>query len=64
LREDWRAYKEGQVGLLGWLASIAYLPKVYDIFAWSDPLPFVRYWTGRIRSALTRRIPRWLVPAS
>jgi predicted ATP-grasp superfamily ATP-dependent carboligase len=64
LREDWRAYKEGQIGLLGWLASIAYLPKVYDIFAWSDPLPFVRYWTGRIRSALTRRIPRWLVPAS
>ena len=63
LREDWRAHKEGQIGLPGWLASIAYMPKVYDVFAWSDPLPFVRYWTGRIRSALARRMPRWLVPA-
>ena len=64
LREDWRAQREGQVSLPRWLASLAYVPKVYDIFAWSDPLPFVRYWTGRIRSALSRRMPRWLVSAS
>lgn len=62
LREDWRARR--QVGFVRWLASLAYTPKVYDIFAWRDPLPFVRYWTARLRSALTRRIPRWLVPAS
>ena len=64
LREDWRAQREGQVSLPRWLLSLAYVPKVYDIFAWSDPLPLVRYWTARIRSALSRRIPRWLVPAS
>jgi len=64
LREDWRAHKEGQVNLLEWLRSLAYMPKVYDLFAWSDPLPFVRYWTARIRSALSRRMPRWLAPAS
>jgi D-aspartate ligase len=64
LREDWRAQREGQVGLAGWLLSLAYFPKVYDLFAWSDPLPFVRYWSGRIRGALSRRMTRWLAPAS
>ena len=64
LREDWRAHKEGQVSLAEWLLSLAYFPKIYDIFAWSDPLPFVRYWTGRIRAALSRRMTRWLAPAS
>lgn len=64
LREDWRAQREGQVSLPRWLLSLAYMPKVYDIFAWSDPLPVVRYWTAKIRAALSRRIPRWLVPAS
>jgi D-aspartate ligase len=64
LREDWRAHKEGQVNLVEWVRSLAYLPMLYDLFAWSDPLPFVRYWTTRIRSALSRRMPRWLAPAS
>ena len=62
LREDWKARR--QVPFTSWLVSLAYVPKVYDIFAWSDPLPFVRYWAGRVRSALSRRMPRWLVPAS
>ena len=64
LREDWRAHQEGQVNLVEWVRSLAYLPMVYDLFAWTDPLPFVRYWTARIRSALSRRMPRWLAPAS
>jgi len=37
---------------------------IYDVFAWSDPLPFVRHWSARIRAALTRRMPRWLASAS
>ena len=64
LREDWRAHQEGQVNLVEWVRSLAYMPMVYDLFAWTDPLPFVRYWTARIRSALSRRMPRWLAPAS
>ncbi|HUQ26040.1 MAG TPA: hypothetical protein VM140_10235 [Burkholderiales bacterium] len=64
LREDWRAHREGQLNFVAWLRSLAYMPKVYDIFAWSDPLPVLRYWTAKIRAALSRRIPRWLVPAS
>jgi predicted ATP-grasp superfamily ATP-dependent carboligase len=64
LREDWHAHRAGQVGLARWLASLAYVPKVYDLFAWNDPLPFVRYWGGRLRAALSRRMTRWLAPAS
>ena len=64
LREDWRAHQEGQVNLVEWVRSLAYLPMAYDLFAWTDPLPFARYWTARIRSALSRRMPRWLAPAS
>ena len=62
LREDWRA--RHQVGFARWLLSLAYVPKVYDIFAWSDPLPFVRYWAAKLRSAFTRRMHRWLATAS
>jgi predicted ATP-grasp superfamily ATP-dependent carboligase len=64
MREDWRAQRAAQISLPRWLLSLAYVPKVYDVFAWSDPLPFVRHWTGRIRSALSRRMPRWLASAS
>ena len=64
LREDWRAFRHERLGWARWLASLAYLPMVYDVFAWSDPLPFVRHWSTRIRSALSRRMPRWLASAS
>ena len=64
LREDWRAQREGQVSLPRWLASLAYRPMVYDLFSWSDPKPFVRHWTTKVRSALSRRMHRWLATAS
>jgi predicted ATP-grasp superfamily ATP-dependent carboligase len=68
LRYDLPAYRElrarGALNLAGWLRSLAYMPKVYELFSWSDPLPFARYWARRIRSALTRRMPRWLATAS
>ena len=64
LRDDWRALRHDRIPVLRWLASLAYLPMVYDVFAWSDPLPFVRHWSARIRSALSRRMPRWLASAS
>lgn len=68
LRYDWRACKElrarGALGTWAWLLSLAYVPKVYDLFAWSDPMPFVRHWTTRLRAALARRVHRWLATAS
>ena len=68
LRYDLPAYRELKarraLTLAGWLASLAYVPKVYELFSWTDPLPFVRYWTTRLRAALARRTPRWLSTAS
>ncbi len=68
LKHDWRAYREaracGELSAWRWIGSLLAAPKVYELFSWSDPLPFVRYWTARLRSALTRRMHRWLATAS
>jgi D-aspartate ligase len=68
LHYDLRAYRElsgrGELTLAQWLRSIAHFPMVYDLFSWSDPLPFVRHWAKKIRSAFTRRMHRWLATAS
>lgn len=68
LHYDWRAYKEqrarGELTLASWLLSLAHRPMVYDLFSWSDPRPFLRHWTAKIRSAFTRRMHRWLATAS
>jgi len=68
LHYDWRACKElrarGELTFTQWLRSLAHWPMVYDILSWSDPLPFVRHWTHKLRSAFTRRMHRWLATAS
>jgi len=68
LHYDWRAYKElrarRSLTLGRWLLSLAHRPMVYDLFSWSDPRPFLRHWTAKIRSAFTRRMHRWLATAS
>jgi predicted ATP-grasp superfamily ATP-dependent carboligase len=68
LRYDWRAYRalrgRGKLNAARWLWSLARAPKVYDLFSWSDPMPFARYWATRLRSALVRRRNRWLATAS
>jgi D-aspartate ligase len=68
LHYDWRAFREqrarGALTAGGWLWSLAYRPMVYDLFSWSDPRPFVRHCTKRLRAALTRRMHRWLATAS
>ncbi len=68
LRYDLPAYRElhsrGELTLGRWLLSLAYAPKVYELFSWRDPLPFFRFWTTRLRAAFARRAPRWLSTAS
>lgn len=58
LRYDWRAYRElrarRELNAAGWLWSLAQAPKVYDLFSWSDPLPFLRSWQHRLRAKLRR----------
>ena len=50
--------------IAGWLWSLARAPKVCELFSWSDPLPFLLFWARRLRSALSRRMHRWLATAS
>ena len=70
LRHDYRAYRaaaaRGELDAWAWLRSIAQAPKVYDLFSWTDPMPFVRHCmtqTCRIWR-LIPRVKRWLSTAS
>lgn len=71
LRADYRAYRElagrGELGMVTWLHSLVRSPMVYDVFSWSDPMPFVRDCVSRWRvriPRLTARLVRWLSTAS
>jgi D-aspartate ligase len=70
LRADYRAYRElsarGELGLAGWLWSLMRAPNVYELFSWSDPLPFLRVAMRRLKRIprLTQRMWRWLFTAS
>jgi hypothetical protein len=65
---DRRAFRElaarGELGAVRWLWSLVQAPKVYELFAWGDPMPFVRHGMARVRAALVRRMSRWLATAS
>ena len=56
-RHDWPAFRElnacGQLSGAGWLWSLVQAPKLYEYFAWDDPLPFVHLVRRRLRR-------RWL----
>lgn len=63
LRLDWRHYRRERPPFAQWLGSLLAAPKVYDLWAWDDPLPFfvdLRQYVPRIR----RRMMRWLSTAS
>jgi predicted ATP-grasp superfamily ATP-dependent carboligase len=66
LRFDWLAYRElaarGELGLGGWLASLAAAPKVCQTFSWSDPLPFL-FRLHHLSTRLPRAARRWLSTA-
>lgn len=56
-RYDWPAFRElnarGELSAARWLWSLVEAPKLYECFAWNDPLPFVRVVRQRMRQ-------RWL----
>jgi predicted ATP-grasp superfamily ATP-dependent carboligase len=63
LRLDWRYYRREKPPMLEWLASLLGGRKVYDLWAWDDPLPFfvdLQQHLPRLR----RRMTRWLSTAS
>ena len=51
MRLDFLAYRalarKGQLGLLAWLGSLFAAPRIYNVFAWSDPGPLAALWAGR-----------------
>jgi hypothetical protein len=57
-RMDRRAFRElsGQreLTLAAWIASLVAKPAVYEIFAWSDPLPFMLEVGRRVAARLGR----------
>ena len=65
-RLDWPAFRalrgRGELGLAGWLWSLAQAPKVYEFFSWRDPGPFLRLVGERLRERAQRRRP-WPSPA-
>lgn len=71
MRGDFRAYRElrqrGELSAAGWLRSLGEAPLVYDVFAWTDPAPFVRHSLQQVMMRLPRlgaRMLRWLYSAS
>jgi hypothetical protein len=58
LRLDYRAYRHlasrGELSAARWLLSLLASPKIYDLFAWTDPLPFVRALPASVGARLRR----------
>jgi predicted ATP-grasp superfamily ATP-dependent carboligase len=73
-RLDLRAFRSlrarGEIGLLAWLWSLAQAPYVCELFAWSDPLPWLKTMARKLRrvprltARLTSRFWRWRSTAS
>jgi predicted ATP-grasp superfamily ATP-dependent carboligase len=55
---DFKAYREmaarGEISAARWAASILASRNVYDIFAWSDPGPWLAFWGGRVARRVRR----------
>jgi len=49
---DARAFRalraEGRLGMVAWLASLVDARKVYNLFAWNDPRPWLAFWRHRL----------------
>ena len=59
---DRQAYRElaarGELSFGRWIGSILLSRKVYGLFAWRDPAPWLRAWSRRLGQALGRRAGR------
>jgi D-aspartate ligase len=62
---DYRAFRElrgrGELTTAAWLASIVFSRNVYNLFAWSDPAPWLRTYSSRL-ARKWRRAPAFLRP--
>jgi predicted ATP-grasp superfamily ATP-dependent carboligase len=69
-RNDYRTFRElaarGELSSWAWLRSLAYWPKVYDVFSWTDPVPYLDVLQERLKGLvrLPGRVWRRLFSAS
>jgi D-aspartate ligase len=58
LEGDWRAFRAlragGELTMTRWLASILASRNVYNLFAWDDLGPWLRFWRARLGRRMTR----------
>jgi predicted ATP-grasp superfamily ATP-dependent carboligase len=40
--------RAGELGFARWAASLVFARKIYSVFSWSDPAPFVKVWRERL----------------
>jgi D-aspartate ligase len=45
---------EGKLGVARWLASIVFARKVYNVFSWTDPGPWLSFWRHRLSKLASR----------
>jgi len=65
LRLDVKAFQDmPSLSFARWMASLVTARKVYDKFAWTDPMPFIAEVRNTELPQLTRRVLRWLSTAS
>ncbi|HEX9389794.1 MAG TPA: ATP-grasp domain-containing protein [Usitatibacteraceae bacterium] len=75
MRLDFRAYLDlrahGEIGMVSWIASLIRTHKVYHLFSWADPLPWLLAGFNRAQSRARRglhqaenTVKRWLSTAS
>ena len=50
--------REGSLGLGAWLSSILFSRNIYNVFAWRDPGPWLRFWRLRITRKAARGTDR------
>jgi predicted ATP-grasp superfamily ATP-dependent carboligase len=64
LELDARAFRalhaEGRLGIARWIASIVFSRKVYNVFAWKDPGPWLSFWSRRVGRQFAHRSARLL----
>ncbi len=64
LELDARAFlqlrREGSLSTPSWLASILFSRNVYNVFAWADPGPWLRFWSLRFTRRAVRGPARFL----
>jgi D-aspartate ligase len=64
-RLDFKAFQDTpSLSLAGWVASLVGSRKVYDTFAWNDPMPFLAELRRTELPQLKRKVLRWLSTAS